>query len=287
VRGQLVCRPCAGQSISTESGPVPTEDVHQLTDPTICADCRKDNGDAPLRRLFGRHLCPGCLRHRRGIQFPLWARLAFFACIILGGWGFSHSIRVARAIRYYSTGVAAFRSDNYSAAATNLETARKLMSDEKVFEDLESFYKGHACLENGNPKEAAHWFQASLRLDPESEPTQTWLLVAERRAAFDAEHWDTYLQKSKALLELKGKSAQTLLALAPAWACKFVTTGNGEYRRQALACLQEARTAPGVDPDDWIIEAWVNQMLEKHTIISLIQFRFSVGRVDDEHGDFG
>lgn len=152
------------------------------------------------------------------------------------------------------------------------------MPDEEAFEDLEAFYHAHVCLDEEKPAEAARWFQVSLNLDPNSKETAYMLLVAQRRAAFQSGKYEEYFRTSESLLELDGRTTQALLGMAPAWACLFASTGKEEYRQQALACLKEARTAGGADPNDWIIEGWVNKILEKRTVMSLLDFRYSVGK---------
>lgn len=161
------------------------------------------------------------------------------------------------------------------------------MPDEETFEDLEAFYRGHVCLNEEKPAEAVRWFNVSLNLDPNSRETAHMLLVAQRQAAFQSEDYEEYFRTSESLLKLDGRTTQVLLAMAPAWACRFALTGEEEYRRQALACLEEARTAGGADPDDWIIEGWVNKILENRKIISLLDFRQSVGKGGRDEEDFG
>jgi len=183
--------------------------------------------------------------------------------------------------------VTAYKRDDYSEATNKLRLARTFMPDEEAFEDLEAFYHGHVCLDEGKPAEAARWFQVSLNLDPNSKETAYMLLVAQRHAAFQSGKYEEYFRTSESLLELDGRTTQALLGMAPAWACRFALTGKEEYRQQALACLKEARTAGGADPDDWIIEGWVNKILEKRTIMSLLDFRYSVGKGGGDEEDFG
>jgi hypothetical protein len=75
--------------------------------------------------------------------------------------------------------------------------------------------------------------------------------------------------------------------MAPAWACRFVLTGNEECRQQALNCLKEAKSARGADADDWVIEGWVNHMLEKRTILSFLDYRAIIGKGGLDEEAFG
>lgn len=213
--------------------------------------------------------------------------MACAGCVILGGWGFFRTIRISKGIWAYQQGVTAYKRDDNSEAADKLRLARTFMPEEEAFEDLEAFYHGHVCLDEENPAEAARWFQVSLNLDPNSKETTFMLYVARRREAFQSGNYEEYFRTSESLLELEGRTTQALLGMASAWACRFVLTGKEEYRQQSLVCLKEARTARGADPDDWIIEGWVNKILEKRTIMSLLDFRYSIGRGGGEDKDFG
>ena len=287
LRGKLVCRACAAKRMVDAADPVPASDIQPLTDPTICADCRKDRGDRAWPDSNGRHLCRECRAHWKRIQFPIWVRLACTVCLLAGSCGFLHSLRLARGIHAYRQGIAAFLDDDYAKAAEDLHRARGFMPKDEHFEDLEAFYRGHACLEEGNAREAARQFQISLDLDPDSPTTAHMLYVAQRRAAFKEGKYEAYFRASEALLELDGHTPQALLAMASAWACRFVQSGQDECRQQALACLKQAHEAGGKDADNWMLEGWVNLMLEKRTIMSFLDYRLSIGKGDNASEDFG
>ncbi len=278
VRGLVVCRPCAARLLSTQGNAVPPSEMQILVDPTICADCRADNGDRDFRLLGELPLCSKCLSHRRRIRFPYWIRVASLTCFVWGAFSLWASLNQARAIYAYREGLRAYREDRFHDGYEHLKVAHAAMPDETEFEDFESFLHGYVYLTEEKPKDAVKCFEISLKLDPRSRETARMLYISQRHAAFMEKRFTEYLKASESLLELDGPSPQALLGMAPAWACQFALTGKAEFRTKAMACLNEAHDAGGADADDWMIEGWVKVILEKRTIISLDEFRYSIGK---------
>ncbi len=246
-----------------------------------------DNGVREFRVLGDLPLCPKCMSHRKRIRFPLRIKVASAACLLFGAWGFWHSVVRAKGIFLFRRGVLAFQDDRYADAGDDLGKARECVPDEPYFEDLEAYFRGFHSLSEGNPKEAVCWFQKSYQVNPRSKETTRMLHVAERHAAFADKRYDEYFRTSEALLDADDRSPAAWLAMAPAWACRFAITGREECRIQALACLKEAHDAGGADADDWMVEGWVKQMLEKRSIISLSEYRYSIGKGGMSGEDFG
>lgn len=189
------------------------------------------------------------------------------------------SVREVRGIRAYCLGVKAFFEDDPEGAVKQLNEARSHMPEDKGFKDLEAFYSGQLSLDQGKFVEAAKWFQISHELDPHSKVTERLLLIAQRRAAFEAKNFNGYMNLSEALVQLDGRTRDSVLGLAPAWACRFVLTGEQECREKALACLDEARRMPGPkDPDLEWVDGWVKCILEKRQIISFTDYWYSIGK---------
>ena len=280
VRGLMVCRACASKRISDSVDPMPSEEVHPLSDPTICADCRKDNGTEEFPVLIGRRLCSMCRSYQRKIQFPIWARACCSICLVLGTWGFFRSLQQCRGIYLYRRGVLAFKGDQYADAARDLRAASKLMPEDETVQDLEAFYCGCECLEAEKSKEAVHWFKISLNFDHGSKITEHMLLISQRRVAFEEGHYDAYFNASQELLQTDGRTSEALYGMAPAWACKFALTGRKEFAVQARACLKEARElgTPGELADAIWIEAWVDHIIETRSIVSLQEYWRSLGK---------
>jgi tetratricopeptide (TPR) repeat protein len=285
---EVACRTCAAKLMTDPQQSISSDKVQPRTDPTICGDCRKDNGDGDLPTLDGRHLCQACRSYRSRIRFPLWARAASVVCILIGSWGFYRSIRTARGICAYRNGIRAFTQERYWEAAEHMNVAVAFMPQDEAFQDLHAFYQGHARLEEGKNQEAAQWFQKSLNLDPESRVTKRMVLIAKRRTAFDAGRYDVYFQTSESILELDGPTVDALLCMAPACACQFVATGKGEFRKQALAYLANAKNIGTTNQGDVIwIDSWVRHILDTHTIISLPDYWQAQGKNDGPNSEAG
>ena len=286
--GVVLCRGCAALRMADPLSPIPTDAVNLLSDPTICSDCHKDNGDNELPRHDGRALCRDCRSHRKRVQFPWLMRAACLACVVLGVWGICRSIPRALAIHAYCVGIKAFQQDDYWLAAESLHKAVRQMPEDSNFQDLEAFYRGHACYADDDAKGAVLWFKKSFAVNPQSQETEVMLRRAERKVAFEAKDFTAYFRASQALLEADEHSASSVQAMATAWACRYVLTGKEEFREKALACLKEARELGATDQDDanWV-EAWVQQMLDRRSILSFREFWYSIGKGSLRSEDFG
>jgi tetratricopeptide (TPR) repeat protein len=203
----------------------------------------------------------------------------------LTSWLLPASLREARAIRAYRSGVQAFNEDDSETAVRYLHQAVDLMPGEKHFQDLEAYYSGHQCLDQRKYVEAAKFFQHSLDLDPQSKITRRMLLISQRHAAFEVKNFEGYFKLSEALVRLEGRSRDSLLAMAAAWACRSVLSRKPEDRAKAIACLEEARKLPGPkDPELENLDGWVRYILEKNQILSFTDYWYTIGKggLDDQ-----
>lgn len=286
MHAEPLCRPCTAAGLSDPLDPLPQEAVHPLVDPTLCADCRLDNGAKALPTLSGLPLCRTCLRHRWRVRFPWSMRLAVAACLLAGSCAIPDSFHRALAVKAKVEGVRAFREDRAEEAAAYLDEAVSHLPTQEL-EDLRAYYHGRVELEYDHPEEALTWFERSLTFDPSSTATQRMLIVSRRLIAFKHKRYDDYLKASEALVAFDDRSPSSLLALAPAWACRFALNGDPADRERALSCLAEARKRGRLDEDDWMREGWVRHMIEKRTILSLIEYRYLVGKGGVSAEDFG
>lgn len=285
VKGLETCRACSARLMQRSEDPIPSREVHALVDPTICADCRADNGDTEYPSMGERHLCPKCRSHQKSLRFPIWMKVASVLVFGIGAWRLPSSFREARAIRAYRCGVKAFYEDDPETSVIFLNRAVCLMPDERPFKDLEAYYSGHLCLDQRKYTEAAGWFKRSLDLDPQSKITERMLLVSQRHAAFEAKNFEGYFKLSEALIQLEGRTPDSVLGLAAAWACRSVLTHRSECRENALACLAEVQNMSGPkDPDLENLDGWVRYILEKDQILSFTDYWFTIGKggLDDE-----
>ncbi len=215
-------------------------------------------------------------------------RAACAVCAVLAVFGTYRSIRHAKAIHAYTRGVTAFRNGDYPKAAENLDMAINWMPEDANFQDLGAYYRGYECYSNRDAKGALLWFQKSLKFNPESPETALMVCLAQRKVAFEAKDYEGYFRASEALVEADNHSAESVQAMAPAWACRYVISGNAEYRLKALACLKEARELGVSEEEDasWV-ESWVNLMLNRKIILSFQDYWYSIGKGSQDSETFG
>lgn len=81
VGGEVLCGTCGDERLRVQ--PAGTGGVERLTDPTVCAFCKADQGSEELPRLAGQPACRACTTRLRSRPFPLWLRLSFAGLVVL------------------------------------------------------------------------------------------------------------------------------------------------------------------------------------------------------------
>lgn len=110
VAGASYCPSCA-ERVVEERGPFSEDDVERRFDPTVCANCGHDAGDAELPRLAGLPACEACAERFRNRPFPVWIRASFVillallvASLVSGAHYFGAAANVVRAERLMESG---------------------------------------------------------------------------------------------------------------------------------------------------------------------------------------
>jgi DNA-directed RNA polymerase subunit RPC12/RpoP len=81
VEERILCETCCEKVLAQEHPPV--KNLQRQSDPTVCANCRKDNGTAALPLLAGLPVCGTCEAFFRHRPFPPWIKLALAAVLAL------------------------------------------------------------------------------------------------------------------------------------------------------------------------------------------------------------
>jgi len=85
VDNRAVCPACVDDLIESGGSQVDREALPRLDDPTICAQCGKDNGTNSLAVFAGRPLCPACFTQRTRRPLPILLGLLSAATLAVVG----------------------------------------------------------------------------------------------------------------------------------------------------------------------------------------------------------
>lgn len=243
VRGDVVCGPCA-ESIFTEEK-IPANQVQQQIDPTICAGCGLDNGDAEFVKLGPLPVCPTCEALFKNRPFPNWIKTALVGMVILVistlVWN-SRFIRAYCELKCFETAMNA--GDLQRGAAYFISAARRVPENEEL-QAYGTFYEGILLLNQDKPAEALKLLESCRGRINEESGLDVLIMNAQVGVAFNRGDYDEFLQLAKELGELNVDDPTYVGQLASAYACKYAETQNEEYKVKSLMALERARTLAG------------------------------------------
>ena len=125
VRDDVYCHDCADAHVREYPDEYSEDEVGRCFDPTVCAYCNQDNGEAELPPVAGAPTCDACVEKFRARPFPLWIKGSFAFLLILlfvSLFGMGRYIRAARNLHEAEN---LLRRRSYADAAALLGDALK------------------------------------------------------------------------------------------------------------------------------------------------------------------
>jgi tetratricopeptide (TPR) repeat protein len=275
VKQQHVCSGCIEGVLSqaAEKG-ITKADVFRASDPTVCTQCKTDNGNEELPRLAGLPVCETCGERFRNRPYPAWLKLSFAALVGLAIFSFAWNWRFMAAFREMRQLARAMKAQDVDKAADCAERAAHHLPEFPEMAAGASLYRGMALLSHNQPAKAVECLRKAKGAHVDLGPAVDQMLVhAEASAAFDTKNYDEFLAKSK-ILATRWPSASTVAALASAYACKYAVTGSEEFRKQAEENLKKAmRMAGPKDADAQEYQSRIQFRIDTREIISQDEFK--------------
>jgi len=255
---RILCDACCDQYLAGRDSP--ETNLERQVDPTICVNCRSDNGAAELPRLAGAPVCGQCEAFFRNRPFPPWIKLAFAAVLALVVVSLVWNLRFFQA---YAASKASFTSlarGDIEAASERMAAAAKHVPESADLRVMATYFEGVTLLRGDRCAEAlAKLVQCKDRL-PAELGVEMLILQAKCGAAFDAKDYDGFLAAAQVLEQKMPTYHMGKATLASAWACKYVQTGDPGARQNALSYLEQART---IAPDDPELKEYENRILHR------------------------
>ncbi len=161
--------------------------------------------------------------------------------------GLQKNVREMSARRYEKQAFDAYESGNLHQAIALMDQAIREMPD-PVFQIWRDSFQVFDLLDQDRNEEALAMARRLVQENPEfKEELETIVLRAEIALAFHREDYDTFLDKAKALQAAHPDNPSFVAQVASALACKYVVTGQEDYKTQALSLLEQARKLPEAD----------------------------------------
>ena len=129
VNGKLCCGRCAQQLAEQAQEKKQNLEIARVIDPTICSQCRADNGYQEFRLIGNMPFCPRCEAALYERPFPPWLRLGLAGLLALLGFALVHGAPFFKAGRSLAIGERLVAYRRYSEAIPPLHTTLAIAPD--------------------------------------------------------------------------------------------------------------------------------------------------------------
>lgn len=230
-RGKEYCSRC-GDDLRGEEEDGP-EAFKSLVDPTVCAFCGADGGDAELGTAASLPACAACVERLYRAPLPRWV-VGFLAsvaavlvlCTIL-------NLPYYRAWRDLRGAGAAMAAGEHERAAALMGAAAAALPANGELAGAASLYAGISLAARGEEREALASFRAYLARNPADATARFQARALESAVAFDDGDYRAFYRLQSEMLAEKPADPMLRLATASAAACLWATYGEAERRAEA------------------------------------------------------
>ncbi|HOX33027.1 MAG TPA: hypothetical protein PLB91_11900 [Spirochaetales bacterium] len=267
-RGADYCGNCADElRAQPESS---DEEFAALRDPSVCAFCGADAGEAELPLQLGVPACPACGERLYRAPLPRWV-LGFLAAVaaVLVACSLLN-LPYYRAFAGSKRAVAAMKRGDIAQASASMDAASRALPGDPDLAAGAAILGAYAAASEGELREALARYQAYLALEPEDAEAREQARRVESSIAFDEGDWRKFYELNAAIAKDGGPDPMNDLALASAAACLWAAYGEAERRAEAELLMAKALAAAG-DENRAAVEAYVRRTrfrLETKEILS-------------------
>jgi tetratricopeptide (TPR) repeat protein len=274
-KDSMLCLDCSKKT-AAEQKKLPAGAFQRQMDPAICINCAKDHGSMSLPLLAGLPVCPQCEEFFRHRPFPVWVRAFLVAILALVVFATVWNMRYIEA---YVKMRSAFKNSpaNPEISVRLLESASNLVPENTELRGWENFYQGLLFLKQEKYSQALDAFNSCKKLLPQMRNENNELdyltSVADAGVAFNNKDYDKFLAIA---IDSSKKNPDNIIAVervAAAYACKFVVTGDEQFKKQALDALEKAKRMQIYEYDSNEYEQRILHRLYTREIINGIEFR--------------
>lgn len=244
--------------------------------PAVCTNCGKDNNSQSLPLLAGLPVCPQCENFFRHRPFPNWVKFFLLFIAFLVVFASVWNLRFVKAYIQMEQSIRYFQSDPSKTAAL-MTSASNLVPESTELRGWSAFYQGINLLHQDNNIDALKVLNAAKTdLQNMDQGIMTILdgLIegASIGAAFDNKDYDQFLKLSSIHCAKNPDDPIACAQVASACACKFIATGEINYKTDALAHLEKAKSLANNSPDYLEYEQRILHRLHSGEIITKPEF---------------
>ena len=123
VDGAHLCETCGNLKLAELQASKIKPAVFRMSDPTVCNECKMDNGNSELGKVAGLPYCPACTEPLYSRQFPTWLQYSMAGMLILLAFALIHSIPYFKAEHELLLGEKLLESGKAQEASEHLKAA--------------------------------------------------------------------------------------------------------------------------------------------------------------------
>ena len=275
IEGRPLCQECAVADLQAKGNPKPeAAKLRRQADPTICCNCHADFGSSILPTLGSRlPVCEPCritLLHR---PYPNWVKLSFAGLVALAVLSVIVNWRFTVAYWELKKATRQMQSGRAEPASALMASAARRVPESAELADAAVFYRGIYLLGADRSGEALKDLREYAQRHVDQSVAEL-VSQAEGGAAFDGRDYDTFLSKVQEQQARHPGDAMFTAAVASAYACKYVATGDESFRTRTIEALAKAKTLAGGDsPQMGEYEQRIRCRLETREILSLTDYK--------------
>ncbi len=271
---QTLCRSCAEKLLQSRKD-IPKEQIQKQTDPTVCVNCGKDNGDTELPKLAGLPACEQCITFFRNRPYPMWIKVTMVVLAAIVAFSFVWNWRFVKAYIDMRKSITTMQSGDIETTARLFRSAAAKVPEARGLSAMAYFYEGAILLKNNKPADALKLLNACKADLSPNWPVDELIANAQIGVAFDSKDYDKFLELALKMIAKYPDSPAYLSQVASAYACKFAVTGDEPFKLLSLNFLQKAKTLSlqqGSLADFEIYEDRILHRIETREIISIDEF---------------
>jgi hypothetical protein len=282
--GMILCHPCAAARVAEQPGDDPSKIIQNLQDPTVCAQCHRDNGIDALKTVAKVPLCEQCAQ-KFFPPFPAWVKASLAVVLVLAAVELTRNWRFFQAYAEIPHATAAFtRGDVPKAHALMQQACMHVPEDARLA--VEDKFLHAICLMQerqlpqamallrevkaawGKEAQAVDFFMQAIAimeaLDTDGDANQAMTLATRLRngnpgnkmasdlfdsaqvaQAFENKDYDQFLALAQEQFNRTPDNASGAGMVASAFACKYAVTGDGSFKQQSLDYIAKAHKLKG------------------------------------------
>ena len=270
VEETICCADCLEQVVKSKKTGKKLPKFERQTDPTVCFNCRFDNGQQELGKIINLPVCKKCSDFFYNRPFPVWIKASLGIVVALVIFAFVYNFRFINSIYKIKAADTAFQKGDSERAYKLQNAAARLVPEEPGLQLISSFYEGVYLLSKENYKGAIDNFNKCKSLN--EELVDYFIKEAMTGQAFNDKDYDSFLKYAMEIHNKYPNVPMHIASVASAYACKYAVTSDSQFKEKSLEYMGKATQVAGADEDFKNYEQRIKHRLHTKEIISGEEF---------------